>query len=579
MSIALASPPSSSSSSRVLASVPLVGIATNALCYGREALARLGGVTQDGAAKGPGGAKFDFGKINIPVGVTPQNLKNFTLYDMLGLGQDLGAAADIEVIKKAYHKAVLMYHPDKAQFKTKDGKEDRTVFLKIQEAFNVLSNEQKRRAYDSQLPFDESIPSDEQVDKGLAKGPHKFFKIFDPVFKRNARFAVQKPVPELGDMSTPLSEVYKFYDYWVKFESWRDFTGVGAEHNPEDAGSREEKRWMMKENERVAKKLKKKEMDRIIALVMLAEAKDPRIALEKEKKKNAKEAEKNAKEALAKRLADEAAAANAWNEKLEAEYLERKGATTKEAKEKLKKKQSAARNTLRKLFRASAAQGHGEGEYGFVTAANVEQLCANCELEDLAAMNDAMGGDAAAKDSTLFQAAGMDVVRAKLAWVEGIEARQQEDERIARDAKRREAEMKSAPSPRKTGPGGVAGAAVAVERVWADSDLSVLAESVARYPPGTANRWQTVALFVNDRLQPAELFTAVSWLCSLALQPFNISPVDPFRLAHQPFRPPSYYHLTTTCPALPFIALRAGGLPHYGLQADGRCCNDVDLNL
>lgn len=61
-------------------------------------------------------------------------------------------------------------------------------------------------------------------------------------------------------------KVYKFYEYWVNFESWRDFTGVGAEHKPEDAGSREEKRWMMKENERLAKKLKKKEMERLIAL-------------------------------------------------------------------------------------------------------------------------------------------------------------------------------------------------------------------------------------------------------------------------------------------------------------------------
>jgi hypothetical protein len=40
----------------------------------------------------------------------------------------------------------------------------------------VLSNEQKRRAYDSQLPFDESIPTEEKVSKALEKGPHKFCK-------------------------------------------------------------------------------------------------------------------------------------------------------------------------------------------------------------------------------------------------------------------------------------------------------------------------------------------------------------------------------------------------------------------
>ena len=59
----------------------------------------------------------------------------------------------------------------------------------------------------------------------MAKNPNKFFKLFDPVFKRNARFAVVKPVPELGNQDTPISDVYKFYSYWNKFESRRDFTG------------------------------------------------------------------------------------------------------------------------------------------------------------------------------------------------------------------------------------------------------------------------------------------------------------------------------------------------------------------
>jgi hypothetical protein len=50
---------------------------------------------------------------------------------------------------------------------------------------------------------------------------------------------------------------------------------------------------------------------------------------------------------------------------------------TKADKEKMKKAQSNARNVLRKLLRASAAQGHGEGEYGIVSSADVELLCAN----------------------------------------------------------------------------------------------------------------------------------------------------------------------------------------------------------
>ena len=44
----------------------------------------------------------------------------------------------------------------------------------------------------------------------------------------------------------------------------------------------------------------------------------------------------------------------------------------KAEKEKLKKVQSKARNTLRKLLRLSATLGHGSGEYGIVTEADVE---------------------------------------------------------------------------------------------------------------------------------------------------------------------------------------------------------------
>lgn len=49
-------------------------------------------------------------------------------------------------------------------------------------------------------------------------------------------------------------QVNNFYNYWVHFQSWRDFSLEG-EHDLEDAQDRFEKRWMMKENERKAKVL------------------------------------------------------------------------------------------------------------------------------------------------------------------------------------------------------------------------------------------------------------------------------------------------------------------------------------
>ena len=52
-------------------------------------------------------------------------------------------------------------------------------------------------------------------------------------------------IPSLTPSSPP-SQVYRFYEYWINFESWRDFTGVGAEHKIDDAMSRDEKRYYAK---------------------------------------------------------------------------------------------------------------------------------------------------------------------------------------------------------------------------------------------------------------------------------------------------------------------------------------------
>ena len=409
------------------------------------------------------------------------------------------------MIKKAYHKAVLMYHPDKAQYKTADGKEDRTVFLKIQEAFAVLCSEPKRRAYDSQLPFDESIPTDEKVQKALAKGPHKFFKVFGPVFQRNARFAQQKPVPDVGDMDTPMPQVYKFYEYWVKFESWRDFTGVGAEYKPDDAGSREEKRFMQKENERLAKKLKKKEMERLIALVAMAEKYDPRVVADKERRKNAKESEKNAKESTAKARADEEAAAKAWSDAQEAQASE---GVSKADKEKLKKAISKCRNTLRKLLRNTASAGHGSGEYGILTTDEVELVCANCNMDDLNAINDALGGEPAAKDAALLLPAGFEVARAKLEGARAKSGEAAEDEQITKDAKKREAEDKVI-AERNKGKKPVTGAAAGVseDKQWTEAELAALKMCLARYPAGQANRWVSITNYINVKMNPAASYT------------------------------------------------------------------------
>ncbi len=55
-------------------------------------------------------------------------------------------------------KLLLKYHPDKKSGTAAVAESD-SLFLSIQKAYDTLSDETKRRSYDSQFDFDERIPS------------------------------------------------------------------------------------------------------------------------------------------------------------------------------------------------------------------------------------------------------------------------------------------------------------------------------------------------------------------------------------------------------------------------------------
>jgi curved DNA-binding protein CbpA len=56
-------------------------------------------------------------------------------------------------------KLLLKYHPDKQTGQPVVTDSTDSLFLSIQKAYDTLSDESKRRSYDSQFEFDESIPS------------------------------------------------------------------------------------------------------------------------------------------------------------------------------------------------------------------------------------------------------------------------------------------------------------------------------------------------------------------------------------------------------------------------------------
>ena len=83
--------------------------------------------------------------------LSPLELEELTYYEVL----EIPIHSSQQTIKKAYHKACLLYHPDKTGRSEEDA-----VFLTIKAAFDTLSDEEKRMAYDStSLTFDDDIPS------------------------------------------------------------------------------------------------------------------------------------------------------------------------------------------------------------------------------------------------------------------------------------------------------------------------------------------------------------------------------------------------------------------------------------
>ncbi len=280
--------------------------------------------------------------------MSAKKLAKLNYYQVLQRSLPMHSSTDD--IRKAYHKACLKYHPDK----TGRGEEDE-VFILVKTAFDTLSDPMKRRSYDSTCHFDESIPP-EGVEE------QDFYTVYGPVFERNLRFAsFNDPArnlkdetasagkkkgknnkknknrannggkenkvdncPPFGDDNTPIEQVHSFYEFWVHFDSWRDFSLKAekeTDHDLEAADSRDEKRWMKQEIDRKVKKMKKEEMARINLLVERAMAADPRLTREKKREKLEKERQA---EARRKAELEKAEAERLAKEKKDAEDAKRK---------------------------------------------------------------------------------------------------------------------------------------------------------------------------------------------------------------------------------------------------------------
>jgi DnaJ family protein C protein 2 len=414
-------------------------------------------------------------------------------------------------IKKAYRKASLKYHPDKTGRDSED-----YVFLAVKAAHDTLFDTLKRQAYDSTtMPFDDGIPAERSKlleDKALKYQDDHFYDTFGPVFLRNLRFDSRlrpdvvnkkkknsnkkggnggKPqkAPKLGDAdsaeSVDMKQVHAFYEYWIHFESWRDFSAQAAdelqvENELENAESRFEKRWIQKEIDKRCKQLKRAEMARIQLLVTRAMEADPRIRKERQELIEAKEKQKKDLEMAAKKEVQDAIEAAAA-EVIRAAEEKIRLAEEKVERDKNKKQLRKARQLLRRVSLESfdnAEQKLWDDSYDMNQ--DIDALCASLTLIELKALGVKVEETICNEESLLI--IQRHVQRAK--DTDPADANSApEAAPAAMNGHANNGSAKSAPT---------------AKTPWTKDELSALAKAVKKYPPGGSSRWEQIALLLNN---------------------------------------------------------------------------------
>jgi DnaJ family protein C protein 2 len=254
----------------------------------------------------------------------PREWKKQDHYLLLGL-QDKRHNATQSEIRTAYRKSVLLYHPDKLQQSSshtaKEGSIEDNIFKCLHHAYQLLSDPEKRKQYDSvdSNSFDESIPTE---DIYTADEIEKFIQVYRPVFIRNARFSKKLPVPDIGHAFSPREEVETFYAFWSTFESWRTFDYFDEDEN-ENPENRADKRWVEKKNKAARTKRKNDDNARLRRLFEQAYKVDPRVVRFKDDDRLRKEAVRMEKGMAALRITQEREQARLEKETREREERER----------------------------------------------------------------------------------------------------------------------------------------------------------------------------------------------------------------------------------------------------------------
>eukprot|EP00434_Breviolum_minutum_P030916 symbB.v1.2.027342.t1/scaffold2798.1/size70082/2 len=147
------------------------------------------------------------------------------LYDVLGVEKN----ASEQEIKKAYKRAAVKYHPDKAPENERPQYEER--FKRISRAYEILSDPEKRRTYDlrGESAFDGRDAAGGFSGFGAGSDP---FDMFRSMFGQNFGFGGVARTPDVGyEVEVTLEEMYKGFTKSLVYERdaiCRPCRGAGA---------------------------------------------------------------------------------------------------------------------------------------------------------------------------------------------------------------------------------------------------------------------------------------------------------------------------------------------------------------
>ncbi|KAK9052917.1 hypothetical protein SSX86_029547 [Deinandra increscens subsp. villosa] len=430
-------------------------------------------------------------------------------YALLGLGNLRYLATD-EQIRKSYRETALKHHPDKqaalllleeteaAKQSKKDEIENR--FKAIQEAYEVLIDPVKRRIFDSTDEFDDELPTD--------CAPQDFYKVFGPAFLRNGRWSVTQPAPLLGDENTPLDDVELFYDFWYGFKSWREFPH-DDEFDLEEAESRDEKRWMERQNAKLSEKARKEEYARIRSLVDNAYKRDPRVLKRKELLKAEKQKKKEAK-FMAKKLQEEEAARAAEEERVKKEEAEKQAAEAAAHQKKIKEKEKKLLRKERSRLRTISSDVVTQRLLN-LSHDDVENLCMSLDMLKLQNLCDDMETQEDCVQAELLKKA---LISLDPSGKDFTSSYSQQNGTVKVNG--------SVPKQKK-------------EKPWEKEEIELLRKGIQKYPKGTSRRWEVISEYIGTHRPVDEILKATKTV--LMQKPDSTKAFDSFLEKRKPTQP------------------------------------------